>query len=161
MRSLVLLTLALISATVRAEEAAGREQLGKLLREGVEDIHGIWEKQMGKPPLKYERLAKDRLHSIYGRWAGAGQWQEIARLELRPHGVWLSDSFLPKVNDGNWFLIDGMILLFDGPIDQDTTRLGSALVMMKDGKLRLLNLEAKKGYVVLKKQGRGRTKVQK
>jgi len=152
MKSLLLLALVIACATARSEEATEREELRELLKDGVEGIHHLWEHSMGKPPLDYDRLRNEKLPTfLYGKWAGSGEWRDLADVELRKDGTWRSQHFRSNLKNGSWFLIDGMILLFDGPIKDKDTRLASALIM-KDGKMRLLNAVAKKGYVVLKKQ---------
>jgi len=111
---------------------------------------------MGKPKLSYDRITKEILGSVCGQWMGSYLEDEKrvpVDLSLMANGSWASRSLRPDMKHGHWYLWDGMILLFEGPLFKKETDLFSDLTL-RNGKLRLFLADAPKGYVKLERSPR-------
>lgn len=107
---------------------------------------------MEKPELKYTKISKDSLPQIHGTWTGSyveDDEKVILSVVLKSDGTWISEVFRPDMRDGHWYLSDGMILLFESKIS-DETKLASAL-LLSGNKLRLLYADVEAGFVELTK----------
>ncbi len=129
------------------------QQEQSMLNECRDQIHFIWTNWMGKPKLEYERISKEKLDLLCGVWEGVyldGGERLVLDLSLKPDGTWASRRFRPQMIDGHWYLVDGMILLYEEALSKEGT-LASALT--KHGAtLRLIIAERPQGYVELKKK---------
>ena len=141
---------------------ANDEQRTKILKEGAETIRLIWKEWMGKPDLKYKAITQDSLKIFFGKWNGEYEEYEAEKgddkisltLNLNSDGTWTSKEFRPDMKNGHWYLSEGMILLFEGKVNEDGD-LSTALTL-KDGHLNLLNADSKNGIVKLKKQNKAK-----
>lgn len=102
------------------------------------------------------RMSEPISKSMLGDWQGSYALREDpedrARLTLiiRRDGSWTSDHWEPT-DKARWYLADGMILLFEKPLDAPDANLSTAVVM-KNGTLHLLDYQAKGGMVRLEKK---------
>lgn len=150
MKLLLYLTLILLANSLPMPALGG--DTDELLKSGAATIHKIWTDWMEKPELKYTKISKDSLSQIHGTWTGSyveDDEKVILSVVLKSDGTWISEVFRPDMRDGHWYLSDGMILLFESKIS-DETKLASAL-LLSGNKLRLLYADVEAGFVELTK----------
>ena len=129
------------------------DQKGDLLKESVETIRLIWTEWMHKPKLEYERIDPKVVARYHGDWTGeyvAEGENEHATLTIRKDGSWFSNQWEPG-KEARWYLAEGMILLFEKPIEDPETDIATA-VILKKGTLHLINNQAKGGLIRLAKK---------
>ena len=133
-----------------------------LLMDGAKEINLLWTEVVGNPALKLDAIPPEKLAKLFGSWKGAyigsGKKPELS-FDLQKDGTWTSKVVGPDVDKdeskdseqaGNWYLHEGMILLYESPVAKDA-ELFSALFIEKE-KLRLIVVGIKRGFVELTKQ---------
>lgn len=145
-----LLLIALLTSCFMPAFAADQEELLKSARA---EVDGIWTNWMEMPKLTYDRITTNKLKSLYGQWAGSYAEADKTRVNvdfrLKVDGTWSSESW-PDVDDGHWYLYEGLILLYEHPVSDEADC--EFAVIMRRGKLRILSADAPRGYVELKKK---------
>lgn len=133
-----------------------------LLKEGAKFTHRFWTDVLGKPKLTFDKILPEKLNKVLGSWKGRyigrGEKPELM-FNLEKDGTWASKVVGPGMDEeeieeseqaGNWYLYEGMILLYESPIEKDAEWV-SALFMEKE-KLRLIVVLMERGYVELSRQ---------
>ena len=130
----------------------------KALDDGVATIREIWTEWLNKPPLE-SNIESRHLPEIAGNWVGEidldGKTMKL-NIIVDQSGTWSSKVFRPEMKKGYWYLREGMILLYETKISDDSFLNGSpgvasALIQHK-GKLCLLFAENESGYLKLVKE---------
>ena len=128
------------------------------LKNGVAAIREVWTEWLKKPPFESEINHRD-LPEIVGIWVAEIE-RDSKKIELKivvnQNGTWSSKVFRPEMKKGYWYLSEGIILLYESKISDDSCHRGffglaSALFEHK-GKLRLLYGENELGYLELVKE---------
>jgi hypothetical protein len=141
---------------ILAQEESRNDDVAQLLKEGAATIHHVWTEWMEKPKLTDTKISEETLKSLHGTWSGSYTDDEEKielSLALQPDGRWICEAFRPEMNDGHYYLSDGMLLLFESEISDDSA-LASALAL-SEGKLRLLIADSEAGFAELTKAERG------
>ncbi len=128
------------------------DQKGDQLQDSVETIRLIWTEWMHKPKLEYERIDPKMVARYHGDWTGkyvAEGEKRHTTLTIKKDGSWFSNQWEPG-SEARWYLAEGMILLFERPIEDPDTDLATA-VILKNGTLHLINNQAKGGLIRLEK----------
>ena len=131
----------------------GADKKETLLKESVETIRLIWTEWMHKPKLDYERIDPKQLSAYFGDWHGSylrEEEKEEATLTINKDGSWSSHQW-ELGGEARWYLAEGMILLFEKPVDDPETDLATA-VILKKGVLHLINNQAKDGLIRLERK---------
>ena len=161
----VQLTLLVLLAFAVPSHAQPKDQV---LNDGVKFAHALWSEVLGKPKLEYQKIAPDKAETQLGTWKGAcmGPWSNpqltltLKKDHSRSASVSSPDMEPDEVADnrstGKWYLKDGMILLFNSPVEKDAEFDADkfrAPIIMKKEHLRLLDVLMRRGFVELTKQG--------
>jgi hypothetical protein len=113
----------------------------------------VWRDWMKKPSLKWSPISNEALGNFLGKWVGVlddGDAKVNLDLDLRKDGTWRSKEFRPRMKRGHWYLYKGMIQLYEAEISEMADF--ASVLFVRDKEFRLMDADATKGYVVLKKQ---------
>lgn len=152
MRCASIISVALICSSASAEDKATR------LHEAAETIRYIWKEWMEKGKLKYDPIDAASLPKVHGNWTATyadDEEQVVLDFVVRADGTWSSKAFWPDMKKkGYWYLVEGMIVLVEGKIENDGSDLATAIILRKDV-FYVMNADAPKGIIPLIKE-RGR-----
>ena len=150
MKTIFYLLTFLAFSSLQAQEA--KASVEELLKGGSASIHYIWKEWMEKPKLDYTKLTDETIKPLLGSWAGKFQMDDEELkivFTLEENGQWSSTADWPELKTGFWYLSDGMILIYDSKISEDS-EIVSALTV-NGGKLRILFAEVEEGFVEVRK----------
>jgi hypothetical protein len=146
MRLAFIISLALVYTSAFAEDRTAR------LHEATETIRYVWKEWMENGQLKYDPIAAPNLPKLHGNWTATytdDDEQVALDFVVRADGTWSSKAFWPDMKDkGYWYLAEGMIVLVDGKIEDDSSDLATAIILRKDV-FYVLNADAPKGIIPL------------
>lgn len=149
-----LLTIAIACATVVSSLPAQSAEEDILLKEAAITIKAVWKEWMKKGDLVYDKIPAQSHTQYVGTWEGSfleedGEEPTKVAFTLSNKGTWSSTSLRPEMKAGHWYLYDGMILLFESRISQESDL--AFAVIQRGAKTCLIHADSPTGIVELHK----------